>query len=71
MLMSLINVGARRELDLLQGREVVGARTLVAVYVHSTITLEVGNRVNGGVDRNLLGEKNAMSGSKEDVRAPA
>ena len=58
MLMRLINVGARRELDLLQGRKVVGARTLVAVHIHRTIALEVGDGGNGCIDRDLLREGN-------------
>ena len=58
LLMRLINVGARRELDLLQGRKVVGARTLVAVDIHRTIALKVGDGGNGCIDRDLLREGN-------------
>ena len=58
LLMRLINVGARRELDLLQGRKVVGARTLVAVHIHRTIALKVGDGGNGSIDRDLLCEGN-------------
>ena len=54
LLVCVINVRAHGKLNLLQGREIVRARSLVAVDVHPTVALEVRHGREGRVDRDLL-----------------
>ncbi len=54
LLVGLVNVKARWEVDLAEGRKVVWPRTLVTIDVHGAIPLEVGNGIYGRVNRYLL-----------------
>ena len=67
LLVCVINVRAHGKLNLLQGREIVRARSLVAVDVHGAIALEVGDCVDGCIHRDLLSGPGC--GQREDTVA--
>lgn len=55
LLVGLVNVSTRRELNLIEGGQVVRTRALVAVNIHVPVALEISHRVDRGVHGNLLG----------------